>query len=111
MNRTMREMIKLHRMLFVLSSIGLAVTASRVATDPSEVSSLLFLLASACLIAVADWSKDIDLAARDLAAASAVGYTDSLRDLLAVRGNTSIKVGIALSCALLFAGITYGVAL
>jgi hypothetical protein len=75
---------RFHRVWFVVGTVVLAVSASRVANDTTEIGSWLLTVGSVLMIAASDAGRDFDERARRLAAASGAGisYEEALNDLV-----------------------------
>lgn len=73
---------RFHRLGFVLGTVGIAVTASRIAADTREVGSWLLLLAAVLLIAGSDVSQELNATARRLAQDSGRTFPEALDALV-----------------------------
>ena len=74
-------MIRFHRALLIVATVGVAVAASRVATDASDVGSWLLTAAFALLLLVADLAREVEEAAGSLADSSGQSREAARRDI------------------------------
>lgn len=92
-------LIRANRTLLVVSTVGLGIVGSRVATDLKEYSSWFLVAAFAILLAVSDAARDYDERARELS--DTVSGSRSRRDIVRdyIRGRPkilfSVSVGVA----------------
>lgn len=81
LNRLLLAIVPYHRMLLVAATIGISLTASRLANDHEEVASWLLLVAAGALLPVADYASALDREAARLAGAARTSRSSSMRDL------------------------------
>lgn len=98
-------MIRFHRALLVVATVGVAVAASRVATDTSEVGGWLLTAAFALLLLVADLAREIEEAAQSLSDSSGETRDDARRDIYTTRHPRSISMTLLLAVVLLVGSV------
>jgi hypothetical protein len=69
-DRWPQPIMRFHRALLIVATVGLAVAASRVASNSSEVGSWLLTLAFGLLLLLADVAREIEEAAQALSKSS-----------------------------------------
>jgi hypothetical protein len=98
-------MIRFHRALLIVATVGVAVAASRVATDTSEIGGWLLTAAFALLLLVADLAREVEEAARSLSDSSGESRHDARRDIYASRNPKSVSMTLAVAVALFAASV------
>jgi hypothetical protein len=101
-------MIRFHRALLIVATVGVAVAASRVAADTSEVGGWLLTSGFALLLLVADLAREVEEAAQALSGSSGETRDDARRDIYTTRHPRSILTTLLLALVL-FVGsaVTY----
>lgn len=101
-------MIRFHRALLIAATVGVAVAASRVAADTSEVGSWILTAAFALLLLVADLAREVEQAAGSLADSSGKPAHDTRRDIYETRHSRSLPVALTIAILLFVAsGVAY----
>jgi hypothetical protein len=96
-------MVRFHRALLIVATVGVAVAASRVATDVSEVGAWLLTAAFALLLVVADLAREVEEAAQSLSDSSGQSRHDARRDIFATRYPKSISKTLTVVVVLVIA--------
>src|SRR5713101_7912257 len=97
--------VPFHRALLVGATIGIAISGSRIASDPSEAASWLFLGGCGLFLLLADISRNINEAAGVLAASSGEARSVALRDIYSARGPAAARWLVLIAILLLLAGV------
>lgn len=102
--------VQFHRLLFVLGTVGIAVSASRVANNPEEYGSWCLTLAAVVILVMSDVGREIELVAQSLAASSGFEVGRARRDVANARAPRWFPVCTALAVTLILASIAFFVA-
>lgn len=95
--------IRFHRALLIVATVGVAVAASRVAADTSRVGGWLLTAAFALLLMVADLAREVEEAAQSLSDSSGQSRHHARRDIYGTRHARSISLTLAVSLVLFVA--------
>lgn len=95
--------VQSNRILLVVSTVGLGVAGSKVATDVHDYPWWLLLASFAVGLWLSDVCRQTDDRARELERTAKVPYVRAASDFL--RGTTSRKVGVAVAVAVVFGAV------
>jgi hypothetical protein len=100
---------RFHRALLLWGTVGIAVGASRIANDPSEVPSWLLMGGSALFLLLADIARDIDGRAIALAESSGLSRETARADVYRSHRASMLSVALAIAFVLWIGGLgSYG---
>ncbi|SMY02527.1 hypothetical protein BAUR920_03537 [Brevibacterium aurantiacum] len=86
--------VRVHRMLLVLGTVGLAISGSRVADQPANFTWICVLLAFGSILWLSDLCREIDDRALQLSRDTKVKYSKAASDYLS--GADLVKIVVAL---------------
>jgi hypothetical protein len=105
------SVVRFHRALLIAATVGVAVAASRVAFDLSEIGGWLLVAAFGLLLLVADLAREIEEAAGALADKSGVDRGTARRDIYRSRHPRALLAALVAAVLLIGgAGAVYAVA-
>lgn len=90
--RLLVGVVRSHRILLVLSTVGLGVAGSKVADDYRDPAWVWLLCACALLLWLSDVCRQVDDMSRELVKSAKVTYAKAATDFL--RGSDAAKVGL-----------------
>jgi hypothetical protein len=101
--------VRFHRAILILATIGVAVAAARIATEVGEVGAWLLVAAFALLLLLADLSREMEEAAGTLADSSGVDRRTARQDIYRSRRPSLFVAGVAAAIILwVAAAVAYG---
>lgn len=105
MKRLLAVVCAFHRVILVVSTVAVGVFASRVASDPTESSSWIFLLAAAVLLFVSDAARQVDENGRSLFQATGVPLSRTRIDVMSWWSFWTVVSGLIFSALCVLSGI------
>src|SRR4051794_36455922 len=93
-------MIRFHRALLIAATVGVAIAASRIATNTSEAGGWLLTAAFALILFVADLSREVEETAASLADSSGKERDGARRDVYLARHPWSLPIALAIAVVL-----------
>jgi len=101
--------VRSHRAILVLSTVGLGVCGSLVADQPSTAGRWLLIGSFAVLLGLSDWCRHVDEFARELVRSAKVSYRQAAADFVSTRRSlASLVLALAVWLALLAASLVAG---